>query len=134
MQLINANPKVAAQASAKGRLGAPEELSKDEIDRVFAVDGDVVSLKVLPKTEKRDADGIVMLLWGFSHMKNLTQVPAGDLKAGAKKSGISDDRIDRISYANREYIQKGGSRRWTRYGLTNPGADYAITVIKGMLA
>jgi hypothetical protein len=96
-------------------------------NRFYKLEGeDGVSLKVLPQTANFNGDALILLLFGFLHLKSLDTVSSGDLLAMAKKSGLRIDRIDRsLSGELNQYINRGGSRKGTRYSLNNRGQSYA---------
>ena len=102
--------------------------SGKELARLFSVDPKrkVVSLKSLPSTNgSRDIDTILLLIVGFREAFGAEQVRSPDLIAAARQSGLSVERIDRITGGHPNLITKGGQRKWTRYGVTNPGLQRA---------
>lgn len=89
-----------------------------------------VSLKVLPNTEQQNADAIVLLLYGYAHLREADTVGGTELLAMARKSGLRIDRIDRnVPAAYNRYINRGGSRRGSRYSLNNQGLQYAQQIL-----
>lgn len=112
-------------------LGGDETLDDS---RVFSVDGDnMVSLKVLPKTDTKEADALLVLLFGFRTKLNQTEVNAGRLTVAAKHSGFKVERVDRTMLVHRSLVNAGGHRRGKRYGLNNQGMARAREIIQSML-
>jgi hypothetical protein len=111
----------------------PQAPSAAEMQRVFSEDGEgVISLRLLPKTDSRAADAVVMILYGFRALKSQIDVPAADLIQGLRQSGISLDRIDRVLAPYDQYVQRGGTKRGSRYALTNPGVSHAEKLVSEM--
>jgi hypothetical protein len=104
------------------------------LTRIFAVDTDgQVSLRILPRTPDRDADALIVLLYGFRRISNQMDVLVGKLGKSARQSGIQIERIDYAIAPNVELITKGGARVGARYGLNNRGLAKAEEMIAGML-
>ncbi len=138
LQFLSATPTITAKAKEEEKGGglppnAWKDVPKDAIERVYKEDGEIVSLRLLPKGDKRDADAILMILFGFAMLKQKNMVPAPDVLMAARKSGVTETRIDRIAHMYRDFIDKGGMRRWSRYGLTNPGTERAFDLFKAMV-
>jgi hypothetical protein len=104
-----------------------DPVGEETWNRFYKLEGETdVSLKVLPATQNQNADALVLLLYGYLHLREVDTVNSADLLNMAKKSGLRIDRIDRnIPAEHNRYISKGGSRRGTRYGLNNQGQAYA---------
>ena len=117
-------------AAARGNESRSDSVTDSEVQRAFSSDDNgIVSLRVLPKTDRRDADALILLIWGFRQLQSLTDVSALDLAAAGRQSGLQIDRIDRVIAPNGQYVSKGGAKRGTRYALNNPGADYAKALL-----
>lgn len=105
------------------------------ISRVFIQDTRVgISLRVLPKTEYRDPDTLILLLYGFGKIMSVHDVLGGALIDSAKQSGITIDRVDKVfpvSYA--DFYTKAGNRKGSRYGLTNRGIAKAEEILRTIL-
>jgi hypothetical protein len=101
--------------------------------KVFSIKGDDVSLLARPRGAQADADALLMILWGYSHLKNTTTVVVTDLKRSAKQSGLQVERIDRVISPHAQYYVVAGTRKGTKYTLNNPGDDYAKRLIDGVL-
>jgi hypothetical protein len=120
------NGKAKANASDAGK-GHEDLLADGTWGRFYKLEGDEdVSLKVLPATDDRNADALVLLLYGYLMLRQLDAVPSPRLLNMAKKSGLGLDRIDRnIPTSHSRYISRGGTRKGCRYGLNNQGQAYA---------
>jgi hypothetical protein len=112
---------------------ATSKLSNSLLERVFRLDGGVVSLRVMPTTAKADADAIMLLLYAYNRMKNQYDVATTQLGQAAKQTGIRADRLDRIVAQNREYIIKSGFKKGVRYGLNNLGIKRSEELIPALL-
>jgi len=109
-------------------------VSEENLQRVFSTDdGGAVSLRILPRTERRDADALILLLYGYRILANSQDVNAGALMQAARQSGLQLTRIDQTISFYQNLITEGGLRRGKRYGLNNQGMSHAELVIAGML-
>ena len=97
------------------------KFSESIIDRVFRVDGEVVSLRAIPTTAKPNADALLLLIYGYSRIKNQHDVTATRLAQAARQTGIQTDRLDRTIAQNNGLVVKAGVKKGVRYGLNNPG-------------
>lgn len=116
-----------------GNPAAAQSIPQEMLDRVFIVDQDQVSLRLLPRSGDREANALVVLLYGFRKLCNQTDVLVGRLLKAAKTSGISIDRVDYAIAPNAELVTKGGARVGSRYGLNNRGVVKAEEIISEML-
>ncbi|MBS0187495.1 MAG: hypothetical protein JSS51_05470 [Planctomycetes bacterium] len=143
LEAIKAQSAPAAVAAAAGAAGektppagsdpaASDGVPDEIINRAFSIEGDSVSLNVLPSSENRDADTILLLLWGYQKLRGMNAVGATPLAASARKSGLAIDRIDRVVAPVRQYYQTGGQRKGMRYSLNNPGRAYAGRMLRGL--
>jgi len=93
----------------------------------------VISLRTLPKTEERNADALLLLLWGYLVRKEQVEVTARDLIAGMRQSGVPNlTRIDDILEKYDMFVTSGGVRRGKWYSLTNPGIECGEGLAKEM--
>jgi len=98
------------------------------LDRVFARQGDIVSLRLLPPdNQHRVADSAILLIYGFSALMQLQEVPVTRLNEGLRQSGLSVNRLDRFIVARSPLYRKGGTRSGGRYSLSNLGFTTAET-------
>ncbi len=109
------------------------KLERSLINRIFRVDGEVISLRVLPKTEKAYADTLLLLLYGYSAIKGEHDVTAVRLAQAAKQTGIQVDRLDRTIAQNAQYVVRAGFKKGVRYGINNPGIRRAEELIAALL-
>jgi hypothetical protein len=92
---------------------------------------DHVSLKVLPESKNRNADAIMLLLYGYLKLRKKDTITASDLLTMANKSGLHLDRIDRcLPAGHRKFINRGGSHKGARYSLNNQGQLYAQQLLE----
>jgi hypothetical protein len=92
------------------------------VDRIFKQERDgLVSLKVLPKGKDRDADTLLLLLYGYKRLKNQENILGTRLMKAATRSGLQIKRIDRTFTPHESLIVKGGYRRGKTYTLNNQG-------------
>jgi hypothetical protein len=120
----------------------------DPLNRVFRIVGNSVpALHMPPETENYVLDTILLLLLanekvaaalfepdpsdrGFLPQQPPNTVQAGRLIAGARRSGLPRERIDRTIAANRDIIKKHGVKRGTRYALTSLGKERAEKLLR----
>jgi hypothetical protein len=106
---------------------------RDKLSRLFEVDGNgLVSLRILPRTDNRDADALLLILYGFKTQADKADVNSGQLMVAAKQSGLQMDRIDRVIAVHKQYVTDGGFKRGKRYGLNNQGVNKAQDLINGL--
>ncbi|MCI0420680.1 MAG: hypothetical protein L0312_15880 [Acidobacteria bacterium] len=117
----------------------PGESAHTDVDptvvaRLFKEDRNgAISLRTLPKTEQRNADALLLLLWGHLVRKEQVEVRAKELIAGMRQSGVPNlTRVDEILVKYDMYVTSGGVRRGKWYSLTNPGIECAENLAKGM--
>ncbi len=104
------------------------------MERVFDVDDEQrVSLNIIPKTENRDADALMLLLYGARVLAKQQDVNAGQLMAAARTSGLQLSRLDKTLATYGHFITEGGVRRGKRYGLNNQGVNHAKHVLRTTL-
>ncbi len=100
------------------------------LNKAFLHQDDSVSLRVLPSTDHKEADATLMILYGFKVLKGKTDVSASDLLEAAKQSGLGLARLDKVLTGYTAYFRKGGQRKGSRYGLTNPGIAHAEKLLR----
>ena len=110
-----------------------ETLTDEESRQLFDDEGELISLHVLPPTENRQRDTLLLLLWGYRVLKRQVAVTAGELIHAARQSGLKLDRIDRILNASTEYVRSGGAKKGKRYSLNNQGINHAAQLARSML-
>lgn len=87
----------------------------------------LVSLKVHPTGESRDADALLLILWGYKMSFSLDEVPVTLLKTSMERSGIHTGRIDRsiAPLQSQGLVLKGGHGKGGKYRLTTIGLSRA---------
>lgn len=110
------------------------ELDSELIGRAFLLTNDVVSLRMLPRTEAVQSDALLLLLLGYATLRNETMVLGTQLTRAAKQSGLGVDRVDRALSRYDALLLKGGARKGSRYGLNNQGRARAQELLRQMLS
>jgi hypothetical protein len=132
------NPRQESVNRDTGRVGNENgtvknlspEITEEMLNRIFVVDQeDQVSLRILPRTTEREADTLLVLLYGYRKLLNQNDVLVGKLGKAARTSGIQFERIDYAIAPNLELVTKGGARVGARYGLNNRGMTRAEEII-----
>jgi len=143
---------LAAQGAAEARApAAPGSAPKDHIEQngepdesagvdealiekayLLGKDG-LVSLKYLPKSDQREADALLLILFGYTTLKQADAVLGTQLTRAARQSGISIDRVDRALAKHDTLLLKGGARKGVKYSLNNQGRVKAQEMLKQML-
>ena len=104
-----------------------------KFDRLFAKDAnDRISLRILPRTDNRDADALLLLLIGYAVCAGKKDIGSTSLMISARQSGLQLDRLDKTLAVHQQYLTEGGYRRGKKYGLNNQGISRATEIINGM--
>ena len=125
MRLVPRQPRPAARHG-----GNYPELSLDagEVAESFSVNAaNELSLRVMPrglKQRERNADALLLLLYGMLALQGRSPVTAPALLRSARQSGLDLDRASRLLDRRRRYLFTEGRRRGKRYGLTAAGVQY----------
>lgn len=121
-----------SEPEAPGSENKRQETNAEALARrVFTEKDGVVSLLALPNGESEQADTILLCLYGFQKILAHDTVTTVALAKAVKQSGIALDRLDRvIAPFIGKFITRSGSRRGTRYGLTNRGVARAEEVMQ----
>lgn len=144
LELVRASPPAVSIAPSSANGSHPvgqtpttmpfPEAGMANLNRVFARDeSGGVSLRILPRTERRESDALMLLLYGFRKLGNQEDVGSGALMAAVRQSGLQLERVDHAIFIYRSLITEGGYRRGKRYGLNNQGVNHAEQLIAGML-
>jgi len=109
-----------------------EELAP-KVTKVFFVDKNkkLVSLRVQPTGNAREADAILLLLFGYAKLLGESDVLVGLIKESMAVSGLRVDRIDRAiaPHQTAGYVRKGGTAKGSKYRLTNTGESKARELV-----
>jgi hypothetical protein len=107
-----------------GTLG--ETFDRTLLTRIFDLREDgAVTLKVLPSGPDRDADAMLLLLYGYYRLKNEECVLATHLFRAAERSGISLRRPANEYVRNGRFVNRGGQRKGSHYSLNRQGLAMA---------
>lgn len=96
-------------------------------------DKDLVSLKYLPKGETREADALLLLIYGYSKLKGAEAVLGTQLLRAARQSGLTLDRVDRHIVKHDAFLMKGGARKGMKYSLNNQGFVKAAELLSQLM-
>jgi hypothetical protein len=123
----------AAQTPQNGtqeQVQPPTGLFDDALlSRIFDVRQDgVVALKVLPKGQDKEADSLLLILFGYWRLKNEERIGATQLIRAAQYSGIPVNSPAQALAIHDRYFIRGGQRKGTTYCLNNQG----ITLAEGI--
>lgn len=134
-------PKVPPAERRPGEEGGEgesgETISESMLREVFGIDenGIVVSLRILPQgSGNKEADCVIMLLYGFRRLLSQSEVPVTRIMDGLRLSGVPVARLDRAMGGREHLVLKGGTRSGGRYRLNNQGIIEAEKLLRGMLA
>ena len=106
-------------------------LNASLMERIYEENDGHVSLKVLPKDP---TDAVIILLYGYNKLVKQTVVSGIELSRAARKSGVQiKDRIYPILQPAEKYITTAGGRSGSKYGLNNPGLQYAEELLQQLL-
>lgn len=101
---------------------------------IFGVDDKrkLVTLKAHPTGENRDADAILLILYGYLKALEQQEVLVTNLKNSLAQSGLRPERIDRAiaPYLRENLVLKTGSGKGGKYRLTNTGLTKADTLAR----
>lgn len=102
------------------------------LDRIFRK-GEPLSLLATPKSEKANADSLLVLIYGLTELRGEQAVTGTALRKSASKSGVNVSRIGETLNAHADLIQAGGERKGRRYSLNNRGIAEAERLIQTMV-
>lgn len=123
-------------AQSNSTMTFSDALDAMMVKKIFHLDGDIVSLTVLPRTEDRDADAALVILFGYQFCASNPTVSGDQIYTSLKQSGITVDRVDRLIKPFVEsatpLVLKRGIRRGVKYRLTNQGVARAKALAEEM--
>jgi len=101
-------------------------------DRIFRVEGRVISATVPPNSE---TDAVLLILYGQKHYRNNENPTGSEIMDGMVQSGYRTTRIDRIlsSLFDEGSVIITGAHRGKRYRLTNQGFTRAEGIVREAL-
>jgi hypothetical protein len=138
-ELVSAAPRVTPPTQPLEEVEIPidgekvdEELAP-KLAKVFSVDKNkkLVSLRVQPTGNERDADAILLLLFGYAQLLGESDVLVGLIKESMAVSGLRVDRVDRAiaPHQTAGYVRKGGTAKGSKYRFTNTGENKARELV-----
>jgi hypothetical protein len=132
---VAANAQAAATRVASSEPtdsgGGETKAVRSLMDRVFRVDGDVISLNVLPTGEDAAFNAILLLLYAHDKLGGRSAVMVDSVLKGLNQSGATyGSNIARLIGGHAGLVTKAGVKRGTRYGLTNKGSQQAEEVLR----
>jgi hypothetical protein len=94
------------------------------MDKILKVDGRVISLTVKPESE---AVAALLVMFGQKTSRGNDTVTASEIRDGLEHSGYRFARVDRLMQplCDEGLVIKIGTKKATRYRLTNPGLSRA---------
>ncbi len=120
-----------------GRLpdnGSPP--TKGQIDKVYVLDDkrDMISLRILPRSDDRYADALLLILLGYKIIKAVEDLMVTQLKPAMRQSGCLVERVDQVAakYVRQGFLNKGGMGKGGRYSLTNSGVEKATAILNSI--
>lgn len=134
-----------AYASTMESRGTPLPLAAADSDaneqpknpyaaRVFSDDErrDLLTLRVHPSGESKDADAVLLLVYGYGEMRGMEDVPVTKLTRSITMSGLRGNRIDRLAgeHVRANLITKHGAGKGGKYALTNTGRARAEKLVE----
>jgi hypothetical protein len=112
------------------------EVDQQLISKVIISDErrNMVSLRMIPRTDDRDGDALLLILLGHKLLRNEDEVLVTQLKPELTQSGLVVERVDRMANrpVNAGFLNKGGLGKGGRYSLTNAGMEYAKALLNSM--
>jgi hypothetical protein len=111
---------------ANGADAPPKTHDQASLEQIFEIrpDGTVV-LKLLPKGPDKEADAMLLLLYGFYLLKNEECVLATHLFRAAEQSGVSLRRPANEYVRNGRFVVRNGQRKGSNYALNSQGLAMA---------
>jgi hypothetical protein len=101
---------------------------------VFRVDRTrrMVSLSTQPSGEHRNADAILLIIYGYARAFDQEFVQVTTIKESMATSGLTVDRVDRAiaPHIRANFIRKGGTAKGSRFRLTNTGLARAEELVR----
>jgi hypothetical protein len=104
------------------------------LTRIFDLrENGAVTLKVLPNGPDKNADAMLLLLYGYYRLKNEGYVLATELFRAAEQSGISLRRPANEYVRNGRFVVRGGQRKGSHYSLNSQGLAMAKEITAKIL-
>jgi len=81
----------------------------------------IVALRVLPQGTEREADTLLLLLYGYKRLRSEQNILATRLVRAANHSGLKLTYLNRVQAQLTQYVMRGGQRKGATYALNNQG-------------
>lgn len=124
------NKVVAAAIGVRTREGfsAPWDIFDVEDKRKL------VTLRVHPTGETRDADAVLLILYGYRQTFQQEDVPVTKIKESLRVSGLRPERVDRTAapHVRAGLLLKAGRGKGGKYRLTNTGFAQADEMARSL--
>lgn len=145
--LVAARPEIAAQLPRGTAQAMPDEQEDGgedasehhglDLGRYFSVDGKrrLVTLRLHPSGPQRNANAILLVLYGFLELLNEEDVLVGRVKDALEQSGIQPSRIDKAIAPHQRagLVLRGGKPGpGGKYRLSNTGIAEAERLLNGL--
>ena len=112
--------------------------TREQVDKLYLFDEKrgMVTLRILPRSKDRNADGLVLLVLGYRIMMNMDEVMVTLLRPSLRQSGCTVDRVDQVAskYVRHGFLNKGGRGKGGKYSLTNSGLEKARALVTALLS
>lgn len=104
---------------------------------IFEIDEkrNLVSLKVHPTGDQRDADAVLLILYGYRRALGQNDALVTRLKESMEVSGLRPGRIDRavVAHIRSGFLMKAGRGKGGKYRLTNTGVARVEEMARGLV-
>ena len=112
----------------------PRKTFNQGLTQIFDLheDGAIV-LKLLPDGHDKEADALLLILFGYRLLKNEECVLATHLFRAVEKSGISLRRPVYLCARNSRFVIRNGQRKGSNYSLNSHGLAMAKEITARML-
>jgi hypothetical protein len=99
-----------------------DQADKQLLTRLFDLRADgIVTLRVLPKGDTKEADAFLLLLYGYRRINEQEDVLATHLLRAAELSGLAAYRPAHALAPHEHLIIRGGHKKGSTYSLNNQG-------------
>jgi hypothetical protein len=127
----------SAGVPAETEAGVPEGLGNGGGRRLFVLDDrkELVTLRAHPTGETRDADAVLLIVYGYRLLRDQDEVLVTKLLESLRVSGMNVDRIDRAvgPHLIAGYLLKTGRAKGGKYRLTNTGREHARRIAERLV-
>lgn len=104
------------------------------LERVYSQNKEgLVSLRLLPSGKEREAESLVLLLYGYRALRDIKDVKSTELMKAARQSGMQLSRLDRTLAKKKPWVIEGGRGKGKVWGLNNLGVRNAEELLRAMV-